>query len=73
MKKAQLFNSIEKQYEYKCRCNRGGKIYLGLRLAKWVNIAIIGIPLVIINIWQIIDREFVPTVVIDLLLVGMLT
>ena len=70
---SRLSSSIEKQYEYKCRCSRGGKIYLGLRLAKWVNIAIIVIPLVIINIWQIIDMEFVPAMIVDLLLVGIFT
>jgi len=42
-------------------------------MAKWVNIAIIGMPLVIINVWQIIDMEFGLTIVIDLLLVGMFT
>lgn len=68
-----ISSAIEKHHEYNCRCGRGGKIYLGLNWAKWINIALVA-AVVIVNVLSIIGREDTePAITVDLFAVIVFT
>jgi len=56
-------SAIEKLREYNCRCGRGGKIYLGLNWAKWINITFAAM-IIFMNVWTIIDQEDIDAIII---------
>jgi hypothetical protein len=64
-----ISTAIEKLREYNCRCGRGGKIYLGLNWAKWINITFAA-AIIFINAWTIIDQEDIDAIIIADLVVA---
>ena len=54
--KSRWHKYIEKNQEFMCECDRGGKVYLGLHWVRYINITIL-VSLICLNVWYFFEPE----------------